>query len=246
MSSNPLLLRFGERLRGFRAAAGLSVTELAHEAGVSRRYVTEAEAGRANPSLQKLSQLALALGVGLPELVNLPLRAYRGERIALVGLRGAGKTTVGRLLARELEAPFVELDHEVEELAGLSLAELFDLHGEAHFHRLEAEALEQVLSSGDRLVIAAGGSIVNSPVNYERLRRTSRTVFLSARPEEHFQRVLLQGDRRPMQGRPRAMEELQALLTEREPLYRRCELTLETSGRTPEEVARLALEALGV
>ena len=246
MNANPLLTRFGERLRERRQAAGLSLSELAREADVSRRYVTEAEAGRANPSLVKLAQLALALGVSLSELCDLPLRGYRGERLALVGLRGAGKSTVGRLLAAELEAPFVELDREVEELAGLSLGERFTLHGEERFHRLEAEALEQVLRSGDRMVIAAGGSIVAAPENYDRLRKTCRTIWLKARAEEHFQRVALQGDQRPMLNRPRAMEELQDLLAEREPLYRRCEFTLDTSGHTAEEVAARALRVLGV
>jgi XRE family transcriptional regulator, aerobic/anaerobic benzoate catabolism transcriptional regulator len=246
MNANPLLVRFGGRLRELRQATGLSLAELAREADVSRRYMTEAEAGRANPSLVILGQLALALGVSLTELTDLPLRGYRGERLALVGLRGAGKSTVGRLLATELEARFVELDHEVEELAGLSLGEIFDLHGEQHFHRLEAEALERVLKSGDRLVLAAGGSIVSAPENYERLRKTCRTVWLKALPEEHFQRVAMQGDRRPMQNRPRAMQELQELLDEREPLYKRCEFTVETSGVSPEEVAERSARLLGV
>ncbi len=241
----PLLLRFGDRLRELRKRAGLSLSELAREAEVSRRYVTEAEAGRANPSLVKLSQLALALGISLAELLDLPLRGYRGERLALVGLRGAGKTTVGRLLAVELEARFVELDREIEELAGLTLAEIFDVHGEAYFHRLEAEALEAVLSSGDRLVLATGGSIIHSAQNYERLRKTCRTIWLKARAEEHFQRVAMQGDRRPMQNRPRAMEELQQLLQEREPLYKRCEFTVETTARSPQDVLQDTLRALG-
>ncbi|HJP01490.1 MAG TPA: shikimate kinase [Planctomycetota bacterium] len=235
--ANPLLTLFAERLRDARQGAGLSVTELALRAGLSRRTLTEAEAGRANPSLVKLAALAAGLGVPLGELLDLPLSTYRGERLALVGLRGAGKSSVGRLLARSLEVPLVELDACVEERAGLTLAEIFDLHGERRFRELEAEALEQVLARGDRMVLATGGSIVASAATYARLLHTCRTVWLRARPEEHFQRVLDQGDRRPMTNRPRAMEELRGLLEEREPLYGRCEHALDTSGRDVEEVA---------
>ncbi|MBK7645482.1 MAG: hypothetical protein IPJ19_21010 [Planctomycetes bacterium] len=145
---------------------------------------------------------------------------------------------VGRALALALEAPFVELDAKVEELAGMPLSEIFSLQGEEHFHRLEAEALESVLASGERLVIATGGSIVASSANFERLRATCRTVWLSATPDEHLQRVLEQGDRRPMRGRPRARQELEELLARREPLYKRCELEIETSGNTVAEVVR--------
>jgi XRE family aerobic/anaerobic benzoate catabolism transcriptional regulator len=161
----------------------------------------------------------------------------RIERVALVGLRGAGKTTVGRLLAQELEAPFVELDQRVEELAGLSLAELFALQGSEGFLRFEREALERVLGEGGRLVLAAGGSIVQDAQGFERLRATCRTVWLRAEPEEHLERVRAQGDTRPMRARPRALEELRALLAARAPLYARCELTVVTSGRMPRAVA---------
>jgi XRE family aerobic/anaerobic benzoate catabolism transcriptional regulator len=243
--ANPLLVSFAERLRAARLETGLSVTELAERAGLSRRTLTEAEAGRANPSLVKLAALASGLGVGLGELLDLPLTAHRGERLALVGLRGAGKTSVGRLLARSLEVPLVELDACVEERAGLTLAELFEVHGERRFRELEAEALEEVLARGDRMVLATGGSIVASHATFERLRRTCHTVWLRARPEEHFQRVLDQGDRRPMRQRPRAMEELRDLLAEREPLYDRCEHAVETSGRSAEEVAGDVLERIG-
>lgn len=234
----------GRRLREARAGAGLSVSDLARRADLSRRYVTEAEAGRANVSLIKLADLARALGVPLRDLCDLPLGAHRGERVALVGLRGAGKSTIGRRLALALEVPFVELDQQVEELAGMTLSEIFNLHGEEHFHRLEGEALEEVLAHGDRVVIAAGGSIVASPKNFARLRESCRTVWLGAEPAQHFQRVLEQGDRRPMENRPRAMTELENLLKEREPLYRQCEIAVDTSSSTIDDVMQEVLARL--
>lgn len=244
--ANPLLRRFGERVRALRREAGWSLSELARRSGLSRRYATETEAGRANPSLLKLAQLADALGVGLCELLDLAPHPRRGERIALVGLRGAGKTTVGRLLARRLEVPFVELDRRVEELAGMDLAGLFDLHGEARFRELEAEALEEVLAEGSRLVLEVGGSLVVSERTWKRLRETCRTVWLRASADEHFQRVLSQGDRRPMRGRPRAREELRELLARREPLYAQAEIMVETTGLAPDRIADTVLERLGL
>ncbi len=230
-----LLAELGRRLREARTGAGLTVSELARVASTSRRYITEAEAGRANLTIVKLAQLSEALAVPLGELCDLPLH-LRGERIALVGLRGAGKSTVGPRLALALDAPFVELDARIERLAGMTLAEIFDLQGSAGFHALEAEALEQVLSEGERLVVAAGGSIVDSASNFARLLSTSKTVWLRARPEEHFERVQAQGDRRPMANRPRAMEELQELLRRREPAYSRCDHQLSTSDRDLDEL----------
>ena len=237
------LEELGRRLRAARERDGRSQTEVAAAAGLSRRYLTEAEAGRANPSAAVLLRLSQALRVPLRELVDVPLRSGGGERIALVGLRGAGKTTVGRLVARALEVPFVELDRRVEELSGLEIGEVFELHGAAAFHRFEGEALEAVLGEGERVVLATGGSIVDDERNFARLRATCRTVWLAARPAEHFRRVLGQGDRRPMADRPRAMEELEALLARRAPLYAMCDHHVDTSGRTPEEVATLVREA---
>lgn len=237
MSAQAFLARLGGELRRLREEQGVALAELARRSGVSRRYLTEAEGGRANLSVEVLLRLAEALGQRPEALVALAAEA-RAERIALLGLRGAGKTTVGRLLARELEVPFVELDQRVEELAGLSLAELFALHGTEGFLRFEAEALERVLAEGSRLVLATGGSIVQDAASFERLRATCRTVWLRAEPEEHFARVRAQGDHRPMHARPRAMEELRTLLAARAPLYSRCELTLVTTGKTPLELAR--------
>ncbi len=237
MSEQDLLSRLGARLRALREEEGRSLAEVARLAGVSRRYLTEAEAGRANLSVRVLERLSAALGTSPAALLAAGPAAGASERIALIGLRGAGKTSVGRLLARELEVPFVELDQRVEELAGLPLAELFDLRGAEAFERFEAEALERVLAEGERLVLATGGSLVTHARTFARLRATCRTVWLRAEPEEHFARVLAQGDRRPMRARPRAMEELRTILDERAALYARCELTLATSGRSPQELA---------
>ncbi len=239
-----LLQELGRRLRSAREAAGLSVTALAERAQVSRRYVTEAEAGRANLSVIKLAELARALRVPLRELCDLPAERARTERVALVGLRGAGKSSVGRQLAVQLEVPFVELDQRVAEIAGLSLSEVFDLHGSDGFHRFEGEALERVLSEGERVVIAAGGSIVDAPANYARLLSACRTVWLRASPEEHYRRVRAQGDARPMRGRPRAMEELERLLERRAGEYARCELALDTSKLDVDALARSIRERL--
>lgn len=237
-----LLTALGVRLRREREAAGWTLSELALRAGLSRRYVTEAEAGRANLSLLKLAGLARALRLPLGQLCDLPLDLRRSERIALVGLRGAGKSSVGRALALELEAPFVELDQRVEALAGMGLAELFDLRGVPTYRRLEREALESVLAQGQRLVLATGGSIVTSPATFARLRDACRTVWLQARPEDHLQRVLDQGDQRPTLGRPRAMEELEEILERRAERYAQCELVIDTTG---EGVAGVTQAVLG-
>ena len=245
MEIQAFLEELGTRLRASREAVGLSLTEAARAAGISRRHWTETEAGRANPSILVLARQASAVGVALGALVEVPWALRGSERIALVGLRGAGKSTVGRGLALKLEVPFVELDGRIEELAGLSLAEMFDLQGPETFHAFEAEALERVLAEGERVVIATGGSIVARSETFRRLRETCRTIWLRARPEEHFGRVVAQGDRRPMASNPRAMEELRDILARREPLYARCDATVDTSGRTPDEVVTAALAASG-
>lgn len=237
MDNEGILRSLGQRLRDARGKTGQSLSGLARDAGVSRRYLTDVEAGRGNPSLLVLASLARAVGMPMAKLLDFDLRGRTSERIALVGLRGAGKSTVGKLLALELEAPFVELDQRVEAIAGLSLAEIFDLHGQGAYRRFEAEALEQVLAEGERAVIATGGSLVTSPKTYPRLLDTCRVVWLRAKPESHFARVQEQGDARPMKNHPRAMEELQALLEKRTPLYRRAEHSFDTDEFTPAELA---------
>jgi XRE family aerobic/anaerobic benzoate catabolism transcriptional regulator len=240
-----LLRRLGERLRGAREKAGLSVVELARRAGLSRRTLTEIEAARTNPTLVSLAALAQAAGAELHELLAPDAGHRRHGRIALVGLRGAGKSTVGRRLALLREVPFVELDRRVEEQAGLSLGAIFELHGAAWFQKVQREALERVLAEGENLVLATGGSIVADEATFARLRQTCHTVWLRARPEDHLARVAAQGDLRPMRGRPRALEELAGILAAREAAYARCELAIDTSARTAESVVQELLRRFG-
>jgi XRE family aerobic/anaerobic benzoate catabolism transcriptional regulator len=156
----------------------------------------------------------------------------RESRIALIGLRGAGKSTLGAALAKELSVPFIELDHEVEAEAGTSLHEIFLLHGQAGFRRYERRALERTLEANERCVIATGGSIVSEPATYDLLLAACYTVWLKAAPEEHMARVAAQGDYRPMAGNREAMADLQRILTGREQLYAQADLTIDTAGKT--------------
>ncbi len=159
---------------------------------------------------------------------------HRANRIALVGLRGAGKSTLGAALARRLGVPFVELDHEVEAEAGTSLHEVFLLHGQAGFRRYERRALERVLEANERCVIATGGSLVSEPGTYDLLLSTCLAVWLKAAPEEHMARVAAQGDYRPMAGNRAAMDDLRHILAGREQLYAQADLTIDTAGRSAE------------
>jgi len=153
----------------------------------------------------------------------------RGPVVALLGVRGAGKSTIGARLAKRLAVPFHELDALIEEAAGLTLAELFELHGEAYYRRLERETLASLLSSTQGAVIATGGSLVGDRETWRLLRRRATTVWLKARPEDHWNRVIQQGDQRPMKEHPHAMQELRALIAAREKLYAEADVTIDTS-----------------
>lgn len=170
--------------------------------------------------------------------------ADRGKRIALIGLRGAGKSTLGSALARKLDAPFVELDQEIERDAGISLSEIFLLYGQQGYRRYERRCLERVIESHERCVIATGGSIVSEPATYDFLLSTCYTVWLKAAPEEHMSRVVAQGDTRPMAGNAQAMEDLRRILDGRGMLYGQADATVDTAGQTVERSLRALKKAV--
>ena len=237
MRPEALLQEVGRRLAAARQQRGLTSTDLARRAGLSPRYLRMAEAGQANLSLLKLASLARALRINLSEVCDLQLANAPELRIALLGVRGCGKTTVGRELARQLEVPFVELDSLIETQAGIPLAQVFSIHDETFYRSLQREALEAWLTQHGSGVLATGGSLVNDGETFLRLRETCRTVWLRATAEEHWRRVVGQGDPRPMQGRPRAMLELRKLLESREPLYATADHVVDTMDTEPAVLA---------
>jgi XRE family transcriptional regulator, aerobic/anaerobic benzoate catabolism transcriptional regulator len=164
--------------------------------------------------------------------------------IALVGLRGAGKSTVGSKLAKRLKTDFVELDSRIEKAASMSLGEIFSIHGEDYYRRLELEALQKLFHESQGCVVATGGSIVTESESWNLVKRLCFTVWLQATPREHMARVLKQGDLRPMKDNPSAMSELKALLARREHLYAEANLKVRTSRKTPAEVVALVTKAI--
>jgi XRE family transcriptional regulator, aerobic/anaerobic benzoate catabolism transcriptional regulator len=156
--------------------------------------------------------------------------ADRGRRIALVGLRGAGKSTLGRMLAQHMGWPFVELDRVVEEDYGASIPDLIEMAGTATFRRHERGALERVIAAHEAAIITTAGGIVADPETYSLLLRRTHTIWIKARPEDHMSRVMAQGDFRPMAQNRGAMADLVAILEARRADYARAEAEVDTSG----------------
>jgi XRE family aerobic/anaerobic benzoate catabolism transcriptional regulator len=227
--TDDLLPALGRRARAERVDHGWSIRELAERSGLSPRFLVQLESGRGNISVRRLADVARALDTTPAALLAGPGEAAPAA-IALLGLRGAGKTTIGKRLAKRLRVRFVELDRLIEEAADLTLSELFALHGEEYYRRLERETLERLLADRRPMVLATGGGLVASPATYALLRRSATTVWLRARPEDHWNRVVGQGDRRPMADHPQAMAALRSLLAAREPLYAAADHTIDTSG----------------
>lgn len=159
----------------------------------------------------------------------------RTRRVALTGLRGAGKTTLGRAAATALQVPFFELDREIERLSGTSLGSILELYGQHAYRRYELQALQSLLDSHPQFIVTTGGSLVSETATYELLLRNCFTVWVRTSPEEHMARVIAQGDRRPMAASAQAMDDLRRILEERTPLYARADATLDTTGATVEQ-----------
>jgi XRE family aerobic/anaerobic benzoate catabolism transcriptional regulator len=159
----------------------------------------------------------------------------RWDRLALIGLRGAGKSTLGAKIAKEVKSSFIELDAEIEKDAGMPLAEIFSLYGQSGYRRFEKRTLERVLQQFERAVISVGGGVVSEKENYEYLLKNCFTIWIKARPEEHMARVIAQGDFRAMENNNEAMEDLRRILESREPLYQNADGIVDTSGETVEQ-----------
>ncbi|HEY6330167.1 MAG TPA: shikimate kinase [Blastocatellia bacterium] len=181
------------------------------------------------------------------------LRAWLSDRrrapmpghVALIGLRGAGKSTIGPLLARKLKTDFVEIDALIERAAGLSLGEIFMLHGEDYYRRLERQELARLFANSSGCVLAPGGSIVTDPISWEMVKQRCFTVWLHATPHEFMRRMKKQGDTRPMKGTPSAMAELKAILARRHLLYAESACTIKTTGKSPSQVLTQITKAIG-
>jgi XRE family aerobic/anaerobic benzoate catabolism transcriptional regulator len=242
-----MLKAVGERLKRARHSKGWSAREVSERSGVSERFVFAVESGRANVSLRTLGQLTEVLGLQMGALFDDPDAdlgpdadpdAPRRDVLALLGMRGAGKSAVGPLVAAALGVRFIELDERVEALAGLPLADVFALHGASHYEALQLRALRALLDGGERVVVATGGGIVTCEAAADLLRARALRVWLRASPRTHWERVIAQGDWRPMEGNPRAYEQLCATLAAREPLYAASDWVVDTDHATPAAAAQ--------
>jgi XRE family aerobic/anaerobic benzoate catabolism transcriptional regulator len=233
MTETAYLSLLGDRVRAWRSEQGMTRKALSAASGVSERYLAQLEAGEGNISVLLLRKVARAMRVPVESLVR---EDHEDEKraakcIALLGLRGAGKSTLGAKLAEHLKVPFVELDREVEKEAGAELGEVFAMYGQDAFRRFERRALERVLAQHERAVIATGGSLVTDAGTYKMLLERCLCVWLKASPEEHMARVIAQGDMRPFKGRSAALDEIRQLLADRDRLYGRADVVLDTSGK---------------
>jgi XRE family aerobic/anaerobic benzoate catabolism transcriptional regulator len=216
-------------LRHISAALGFSLMELLEPRQDSTEYrLIQRFLEQLSPSRLEEALLRLMRDFGKED-------ASRRKRIALVGLRGAGKSTLGRALATELALPFVELNGAIEAEAGMSLNEIFMLYGQPGFRRLERRCLESFISNHEGAVITVGGGIVSEAETFNLLLMNCYTVWVKASPEEHMSRVVAQGDFRPMEGNAEAMEDMRRILVARESLYSKADFTLDTTGCPPEE-----------
>ena len=249
-----MLRSLGSAVRSRRTERGLTLRALALRCQVSERFLAQLETGAGNISVVRLQDIAEALDATaallLAEAENAgeaKARSARTDRaviVSLIGLRGAGKTTIGAAVAKRIGVPFVELDALVAREAGMALSTIFEMHGDAYFRRVERETLRRFLDASEGAVLATGGSIVTAPDTYEMLRQRTRTVWLKARARDHWDRVVAQGDARPMKNRANAMSELKTLLRARKPLYAQASHVVDTSSLTLDQAVKRILSVI--
>lgn len=232
------MAELGARIRKLREHRGISRKRCAHESTISERYLAQIEAGEGNVSIMLLRRLSRTLGVEIGRLLavdDIDPDAARRRRIALIGMRGAGKSTLGAMLADALHVPLIELKREVTRETGLPAGDVMALYGHVAYRRIEQRVLARVAREQAHAVIVAGGGIVDEEDAFDLLRANCYTAWIRARPEEHMARVLAQGDLRPMAGNAGAMDDLRRILAARETMYRRADVVIDTSGETPQQ-----------
>ena len=198
-------------------------TETRHEKILIQRFLERLPAHRVEDAMSRLMR----------EFGN--EERERRLRVALVGIRGAGKSTLGTRLSEEMKIPFIELDQEIEKDTGMPLGEIFSLYGQTGYREIEKRLLERVLHEHERGILSVGGGVVSEKETYDYLLANCYTIWIKARPEEYMARVIAQGDFRVMGGSDRAMEDLRRILEAREPLYRKADMYLDTSGSSVDE-----------
>ena len=250
--------QLGQRIRKLRKAQGWTQKALAERAGISLRFLGQLETGQANVSVSRLADVAAALNVsfvtlfaGLSAHTDVPdrLATYAAEltpsaqkelweqftartvvKASLVGLRGAGKSTIGKQAADVLGWGFVVVDDQVRARAGLDLADVFEMHGATGYHRLCREVLRELLGAPEPTILEVGGSVVADEVSWQLLAQQSVVIWLRASALAHLTRVAAQGDLRPMEGFDDALLRVQQILSEREPLYQRAHRVIDTEA----------------
>ena len=218
-----LLRRIAAALHVSLAELFAAETETRHEKVLIQRFLERLPAHRVEDAM-----LRLLREFGEEE-------AERRKRVALIGLRGAGKSTLGLRLSGEMKVPFIELDREIEKDTGMPLGEIFSLYGQAGYRAIEKRLLERVLHEHERAILSVGGGVVSEKETFDYLLANCYTIWIKAQPEEYMARVIAQGDLRVMGGSNQAMEDLRRILEAREPLYRKADMYLDTSGNSVDQ-----------
>jgi len=265
------LNNIGLIVKKHRAKRGITRKLLASLSGISIRYLAQLEAGKANPTISILKNIAYALNMSLSDMLfeneyneiqlgtldkkfsefsseqvkkvhSLVESIYRENtvkknknKIAFIGLRGAGKSTLGNMLHKEFNTPVFEVSSEIEILGGMNINEIIELGGQGMYRRFEYDIVSSFHKNHDNLILLTGGSIVSEKETYNYLLNNYFTVWIKASPMEHMSRVLMQGDSRPMNSNPRAMEDLNNILNERVSLYSKADLIIDTENSSIKE-----------
>ena len=231
-----LTRRIGSHVRTLRRARGLSRRMLSEISGVSERYLAQLETGNGNVTVGILHRLSLVFGCAVEDLVAGGARpnTEKGHRLALLGVRGGGKTTLGAALSAARGVPFIEMSSQIETVSGMDVGEVISLYGQEGFRRYEEEAIASIIEDHDRVVIAVGGGIVEAAANYNLLLRHFHTIWVKASPGDHIGRVRAQGDERPMAGFAAAEEHLSNMLEQRAAEFSRADLVINTGGVGPD------------